>query len=431
MPRKASGESYVWIDDKEKLFLEKLDEYLAARGGKQPTSSVLELWATEFNTRFGGVPAFGLGYDPVTDTVVCSDETWRGFVKDNKECTHFRYEGLRHKEFYYNIFEKNHAAGASGFGSVTMGGGSTPSFEFDFSMDQSGTQPDMEDGICQSIGARRHANTSGVNDESGPSRSRGSTGKRKQRDVTDEMTYEAMQEIANHFRANDNVTLLRCASTASAAILSARRRGPEEHYCLSCDLPDATADLNFTFGSTPRHDENTQAVPNEQGEDDDMVARAVVAMINSRRNRRRVPQPMHDSILTGSMRVEEILNGHQDVIQGMISMKSSTFRALSNLLGSRELLTPTNHMNVNEQLFIFLAICSQGATNRHVSYLFQHSQETTSRWFFRVLKVICALKDEFIRPPDYTTVQPLINENEGKYRPWFDVRYPCYIFKIS
>ncbi|GMN47068.1 hypothetical protein TIFTF001_016247 [Ficus carica] len=146
MPRKASGESYVWTDDKEKLFLEKLDEYLAARGGKQPTSSVLELWATEFNTRFGG-----LGYDPVTDTVVCSDETWRGFVK-------------------------------------------------------SGTQPVMEDGICQSIGARRQANTSGVNDESGPSRSRGSTGKQKQRDATDEMTYEAMQEIANHFRGRSQST---------------------------------------------------------------------------------------------------------------------------------------------------------------------------------------------------------------------------------
>ena len=106
MPRKASGESYVWTDAKEKLFLEKLDEYLAERGGKQPTSSILELWATEFNTRFGGVPAFGstlsqkkermkkiyrgwkilqtrtgLGYDPVTDTVVCSDETWHNFVK--------------------------------------------------------------------------------------------------------------------------------------------------------------------------------------------------------------------------------------------------------------------------------------------------------------------------------------------------------------
>ena len=79
----------------------------------------------------------------------------------------------------------------------------------------------------------------------------------------------------------------------------------------------------------------------------------VVVVAESRRNRRRDPQPMHNSRLTGSMRVEEILNGHEEIIQGLISMKSETFRSLSNLLGSRELLTPTSNMNVNEQLFIF------------------------------------------------------------------------------
>jgi hypothetical protein len=179
------------------------------------------------------------------------------------------------------------------------------------------------------------------------------------------------------------------------------------------------------FGSAPHHEEDAQAAANEQRNDDDMLAMAVVAVTNSRRNRRRVPQPMHNSSLTGSMRVEEILNGHEDIIQGLISMKSETFRVLSNLLGSRELLTPTYNMNVNEQLFIFLAICAQGATNRHVSYLFQHSKETTSRWFFKVLKVICTLNDEFIRPPDYTAVQPLIMEHSYKYRPWFEVRYQC------
>lgn len=106
MPRKATGESYVWDHVKEKLFLEKLDDHLAATGGKQPTSSILQIWAREFNTRFGGVPALpstlykkkermrkiyrgwkvlqthtGLGYDPATDTVVCSDETWHNFIK--------------------------------------------------------------------------------------------------------------------------------------------------------------------------------------------------------------------------------------------------------------------------------------------------------------------------------------------------------------
>ncbi|GMN32170.1 hypothetical protein TIFTF001_050785 [Ficus carica] len=225
MPRKSSGESYVWDHAKEKLFLEKLDEYMASTGGKQPTSSILDLWANEFNAQFGGVPAqgltlyqkkermkkiyrgwkvlqarTGLGYDPATNTVVCSDETWQSFVKVFKECTHLRYEGLRNKELYYNVFETNHAAGASGFGSVTMGGGSTPSFDFDFSMDQSGTHPVLEEEMSPSIGARRQANTRGVPDEAGPSRSRGSTGKRKQRNATDEMTFSAMQEIVTHFR---------------------------------------------------------------------------------------------------------------------------------------------------------------------------------------------------------------------------------------
>ncbi|GMN69451.1 hypothetical protein TIFTF001_038504 [Ficus carica] len=225
MPRKSSGETYVWDHAKEKLFLEKPDDYLASTSRKQPTSSILELWANEFNTQFGGVLAFGstlsqkkermrkiyrgwkalqartgLGYDPTTDTVVCSDEAWHSFVKVNKECNHLCYEGLRNKELYYNVFKKNHAAGASGYGSVTMRGGSTPSFDFDFSMDQSKTHPVLKEELSPSIGERRQANTRGVPDEGGPSRSRGSVGKRKQRDATDEMTFSVMQEIVHHFR---------------------------------------------------------------------------------------------------------------------------------------------------------------------------------------------------------------------------------------
>ncbi|GMN39956.1 hypothetical protein TIFTF001_009174 [Ficus carica] len=225
MPRKTSGETYVWNAAKEKLFLEKLDDYLASTGGKQPTGSILAQWANEFNAHFGGVPAYagtlsqkkermrkiyrgwkalkantGLGYDPATDTVVCSDDAWQNFVHVFKECNHLRYEGLRNKELYYNIFDKNHAAGASAFGSVTMGGGSIPSFDFDFSMDQSVTHPVLDEEMSPSIGGRMQGNTRGGPDEPGPSRSRGSAGKRKQRDATDEMTFSAMQEIANHFR---------------------------------------------------------------------------------------------------------------------------------------------------------------------------------------------------------------------------------------
>ncbi|GMN71683.1 hypothetical protein TIFTF001_053436 [Ficus carica] len=61
------------------------------------------------------------------------------------------------------------------------------------------------------------------------------------------------------------------------------------------------------------------------------LALAVVGVAAHRLNSRRQTQPMHNSILTGSMRVEELLNGHEEIIQGMISMKAETFRSLKNV----------------------------------------------------------------------------------------------------
>ncbi|GMN24078.1 hypothetical protein TIFTF001_049117 [Ficus carica] len=116
-----------------------------------------------------------------------------------------------------------------------------------------------------------------------------------------------------------------------------------------------------------------------QRNDRGMAAMSVFAYHTWRNSMRTDPVPMHNSVLTGQMRVHEILNGHPRVIQG--------------------------------------------ATIQQAAYLFQHSKETTSRWFNAALFAICALKDEFIRPPDYTAVQPLIQEHGYKYRPWFDVNY--------
>ena len=55
MPRKASGETYVWDNAKEKRFLEKMDEFLSYSGGKHPTIQILDLWATQFNSEYDGV----------------------------------------------------------------------------------------------------------------------------------------------------------------------------------------------------------------------------------------------------------------------------------------------------------------------------------------------------------------------------------------
>ncbi|GMN72824.1 hypothetical protein TIFTF001_052922 [Ficus carica] len=77
---------------------------------------------------------------------------------------------------------------------------STPYGDVEASMDYSGTQAGLEDDLTPTTGARPCNNIrSGAG--AGPSRFRASSGKRKQRDETDEMTFIAMQEIVSHFRS--------------------------------------------------------------------------------------------------------------------------------------------------------------------------------------------------------------------------------------
>ena len=126
------------------------------------------------------------------------------------------------------------------------------------------------------------------------------------------------------------------------------------------------------FSSASKHEKDDQSSENELSDDDGFLAMAIIAMATSKRNRWRDPQPMHNLRLIGSIWVEEIINGHEEIIKDLISMKLDTFKALSHALGSKKLLRPTHYMNVDEQFFIFLSICAQDVMNRHISYLFQH-----------------------------------------------------------
>ncbi|GMN27591.1 hypothetical protein TIFTF001_049376 [Ficus carica] len=197
----------------------------------------------------------GLWYDPTTDRVVCSDEAWQSFIGIHKECNHLRYEGLRNKELYYNVFDSNHAAGASGYGSITMPADSTPYGDVEASMDDSVTQAGLEDDLTPTTGAR-HCNNIRYGADAVSSRYRASSGKRKQRDETDEMTFLAMQEIVSHFRnksqsAQTNETanrpdhMLMCMSIMTEMGISPNQRCQMWHYL------DAHPRLQRTFHQLP------------------------------------------------------------------------------------------------------------------------------------------------------------------------------------
>ena len=81
------------------------------------------------------------------------------------------------------------------------------------------------------------------------------------------------------------------------------------------------------FSSASEHEEDDRSSENELSDDDSFLAVAVVAMATNTCNRRRDPQPMYNSRLTGNMHVEEIINGHKEIIQNLISIKLYTFKA--------------------------------------------------------------------------------------------------------
>ncbi|XP_024019242.1 uncharacterized protein LOC112090956 [Morus notabilis] len=77
-------------------------------------------------------------------------------------------------------------------------------------------------------------------------------------------------------------------------------------------------------------------------------------------------------------------------------------------------------MNVPEQVFVFLTIVAQSQTNREAQDVWQHSGETISRRFSDVLDAICALHDDFIKPPNYDRVSDFVRDNRHRYGTWFD-----------
>ncbi|GMN20528.1 hypothetical protein TIFTF001_051035 [Ficus carica] len=271
MPRKTSGDHYFWDAAKETKFLIQLSEYVECSGGKHPPKATLELWATQFNAEFGGVPAHGktlyqkkermkkiyngwkalqtrtgLGYDPNTDRVRF------------KECNHLRYEGLRNKELYVKIFEQQHAAGASGYGSVSMPGDSTPYGDVEASMEDYGTHVGLEDDVTPTPGAR-HFNAGRVGADTGPSRSRASSGKRKQREEADEMTILAMQEIVTHLRnesqsAQTNETANQPDYMFMCMSIMTEMGVPPNHRCRMWHYLDAHPRLQRTFHRLPEVD---------------------------------------------------------------------------------------------------------------------------------------------------------------------------------
>ncbi|RWR85042.1 protein ALP1-like protein [Cinnamomum micranthum f. kanehirae] len=117
--------------------------------------------------------------------------------------------------------------------------------------------------------------------------------------------------------------------------------------------------------------------------------------------------------------VNKVLCGHPKRCYDLFRMEKHMFHGLCNTLKSRNLLHDSKFLSVEEQVAIFLMTIGHSMRNRMMADRFQHSGETISCHFKRVLKAIVNLGKELITPPSFTDTPPEILNN-SKYYPWFN-----------
>lgn len=131
-------------------------------------------------------------------------------------------------------------------------------------------------------------------------------------------------------------------------------------------------------------------------------------------------QAIRDKGEPGYEFVNKVMCGHEERCYDLFRMEKHVFRGLCNALKIRNLLHDSKFLSVEEQVAIFLMTIGHNVRNRMVADRFQHSGETISRHFKRVLKAIVNLGKELITPSAFTDTPPEIINNP-KYYPWFKV----------
>jgi hypothetical protein len=90
-------------------------------------------------------------------------------------------------------------------------------------------------------------------------------------------------------------------------------------------------------------------------------------------------QPYHTSKLTGEEWVWELIRGHPDRIYTELSVQLYVFVALVVELRGMGYGDSRNGVTLEEQLAIFLYMCTTGLSVRHTGERFQRSNETIAR----------------------------------------------------
>ncbi|XP_024641527.2 uncharacterized protein [Medicago truncatula] len=159
----------------------------------------------------------------------------------------------------------------------------------------------------------------------------------------------------------------------------------------------------------------------QEEEDDDTFEESYIlaALLGEYATKYLCKEPCRTSELTGHAWVQEILQGNPTRCYEMFRMEKHIFHKLCHELVEHDLKS-SKHMGVEEMVAMFLVVVGHGVGNRMIQERFQHSGETVSRHFYRVLHACLKLSFKYIKPED-----PMFREchakikNDQRYWPFF------------
>lgn len=149
-----------------------------------------------------------------------------------------------------------------------------------------------------------------------------------------------------------------------------------------------------------------------------------MAMVYEMHHVSTVRQPCRTSALTGYEYVQELIHGHPDRMFDSFRMELHVFVRLCETMKSAGFLDDSREVCVEEAMGIFILTVCHNTRNRMVAERFQHSGETISKHFNRVLKALCRYSHHIITPRYLAETPPEVLHNP-RYYPWFEVNQLC------
>lgn len=167
-------------------------------------------------------------------------------------------------------------------------------------------------------------------------------------------------------------------------------------------------------------------------EDDDMnlnakreakriLQKRLITLLSNFRNGPYNRVPTSTSSLTGSLFVQELLNGSSITCYELMRMEKNNFVSLCHIFREKGWLVNSRHVNVEEKMTMFLMTISHNLRNRLIKNRFQHSGQTVHKFFHEVLIAMMKFSKEMITPPSFDDNSSGIANH--RLRQIFKVRY--------